>query len=109
MSKPPSAPSRRLPPSASPTAAQRPLPTLLNRSRHNDCHSKMATIIRKDTGYLSTSGPQVQSVAFSFADLHGQASDYLETVRQEAAKLVQQAHREAEQIRRQAEAAGRKA
>jgi flagellar assembly protein FliH len=69
----------------------------------------MATIIRKDTGYLSTSGPQVQSVAFSFADLHGQASDYLETVRQEAAKLVQQAHREAEQIRREAEAAGRKA
>ena len=69
----------------------------------------MATIIRKDSGYPLPSGRQVQSVAFSFADMRGQADDYLNTVRQEAGKIVQQAHRDAEQIRRQAEAAGRKA
>jgi len=69
----------------------------------------MATIIRKDSGYQIPAGRTIQSVAFSFADMGDQADDYLETVRQEAAKIVQQAHREAEQIRRQAEIAGRKA
>jgi flagellar assembly protein FliH len=51
----------------------------------------------------------VQPVAFSFSDMRGQANDYLGTVRAEAAKIVQQARYQAEQIRRQAEAAGRKA
>jgi flagellar assembly protein FliH len=69
----------------------------------------MATIIRKDSPNASPSGCAVQSVAFSFADMRGQASDYLDTVRQEAAKIVQQAHRDAERIRRQADIAGRKA
>ena len=69
----------------------------------------MATIIRKDSPRESQSGRAVQPVSFSFADMRGQATDYLETVRQEAAKIVQQAHRDAERIRRQAEAAGRKA
>ena len=41
--------------------------------------------------------------------MRGQASNYLGVVREEAAKIVQAAHAEAEQIRRQAEAAGRKA
>jgi flagellar assembly protein FliH len=48
-------------------------------------------------------------VAFSFADMRGQAEDYLDTVRSEAAKIVQQAHRHAEKIRRDAEVSGRKA
>jgi flagellar assembly protein FliH len=69
----------------------------------------MATIIRKDNGYQLSAGHTVQSVAFSFADMRGQADDYLDTVRQEAARIVQQAHRDAQQIRRQAETAGRKA
>lgn len=69
----------------------------------------MATIIRKDTPIESPSGRAVRPVAFSFSDMRGQASDYLETVRQEAAKIVQQGHRDAERIRRQAETAGRKA
>jgi flagellar assembly protein FliH len=71
--------------------------------------SEMATIIRKDKPNELHAGRAVQPVAFSFADMRGQADDYLETVRQEAAKIVQQAHRDAERIRRQAEAAGRKA
>src|SRR3954463_5372406 len=69
----------------------------------------MATIIRKDSPREAASGTTVQPVAFSFADMRGQANDYLGSVRAEAAKIVQQAHQQAEQIRRQAEAAGRKA
>jgi flagellar assembly protein FliH len=69
----------------------------------------MATIIRKDSMRETASGRAVQPVAFSFSDMRGQASDYLGTVRTEAAKIVQQAHQQAEQIRRQAEIAGRKA
>ena len=69
----------------------------------------MATIIRKDSPIETPSGRATQAVSFSFADMRGQANDYLGTVRAEAAKIVQQAHQQAEQIRRQAEIAGRKA
>lgn len=69
----------------------------------------MATIIRKDGTRESPARRAVQPVAFSFADMRGQADNYLETVRSEAAKIVQQAHRDAEKIRREAEVAGRKA
>ena len=69
----------------------------------------MATIIRKDSPRETPSGRAVQPISFSFADMRGQANDYLGTVRAEAAKIVQQAHQQAEQIRRQAEVAGRKA
>lgn len=69
----------------------------------------MATIIRKDSPRETPSGRAVQPVAFSFSDMRGQANDYLGTVRTEAAKIVQQAHQQAEQIRRQAEIEGRKA
>jgi flagellar assembly protein FliH len=69
----------------------------------------MAIIIRKDSPDYARSGRAAEPVAFSFSDIRSQADDYLQTVRQEAAKIVQKTHREAEQIRRQAEAAGRKA
>lgn len=69
----------------------------------------MATIIRKDNPRETTSGRTTQAESFNFADMRGQANDYLGTVRAEAAKIVQQAHQQAEQIRRQAEVAGRKA
>jgi len=69
----------------------------------------MATIIRKDSPRAMPSGQTAQPVAFSFADMRGQASDYLQTVRAEAATIVQQAHQQAEQIRRRAEIDGRKA
>jgi flagellar assembly protein FliH len=69
----------------------------------------MATIIRKDGTRQPASNRAAQPVAFSFSDMRGQADDYLETVRSEAAKIVQQAHRDAEKIRRDAELAGRKA
>jgi flagellar biosynthesis/type III secretory pathway protein FliH len=69
----------------------------------------MATIIRKDSASATAVKHEGQPVAFSFADMRGQAEDYMETVRREAAKIVQQAHSQAEQVRRQAEATGRKA
>ena len=69
----------------------------------------MATIIRKDSPRETTSGRTAQPVSFNFTDIRGQANDYLGTVRAEAAKIVQQAHQQAEQIRQQAEVAGRKA
>src|SRR4051812_20738039 len=69
----------------------------------------MATIIRKDSPQEAPSGRATQAIAFSFTDMRGQANNYLGTVRAEAAKIVQQAHQQAEQIRRQAEVAGRKA
>jgi flagellar assembly protein FliH len=69
----------------------------------------MATIIRKDNPVQAPSGQMTQAISFSFADMHGQANEYLGTVRAEAAKIVQQANQQAEQIRKQAEVAGRKA
>lgn len=69
----------------------------------------MATIIRKDNPREMPTGKATHTIAFSFSDMRGQADDYLETVRTEAAKIIQQAHQQAEQIRRQAEVAGRKA
>jgi flagellar assembly protein FliH len=69
----------------------------------------MATIIRKDGARPTPSGRPVEPVAFSFTDMRGQADNYLESVRREAAKIVQQAHKQAEQVCRDAEVAGRKA
>jgi flagellar assembly protein FliH len=69
----------------------------------------MATIIRKDSPREAKPGRNVQPIAFSFSDMRSQADNYLDVVRDEAAKIVQAAHAEAAQIRAQAEVAGRKA
>jgi flagellar biosynthesis/type III secretory pathway protein FliH len=69
----------------------------------------MATIIRKDEQREAISTPTIRAAAFSFGDMRGQAEEYLGMVRSEAAKIVQKAHQDAEQIRKQAEIAGRKA
>jgi flagellar assembly protein FliH len=69
----------------------------------------MATVLRQGEVFGSAPGRSPQPIAFSFDDLRGQASEYLDMVRGEAAKIVQDANRQAEQIRRQAEVAGRKA
>ena len=69
----------------------------------------MATIIRHNSSTEMPSGRTVQPVAFNFEDMNDRANEYLESVRCEAAKIVQQAHQQAEQVRRQAEAAGRAA
>lgn len=69
----------------------------------------MATIIKRGSQAEHPSGHAVRPIAFSFEQLEGRAEEYLESVRREAAKIVQQAHRDAEEVRRNAEVAGRKA
>lgn len=69
----------------------------------------MATILRKDSRTPPAAGRVAQPIAFSFADMRGRADDYLDAVRCEAAKIIQAAHADAEQIRRQAEITGRQA
>ena len=69
----------------------------------------MATIIRQHDSTEARPGRTVQPVAFNFEDMNDRANEYLETVRRESAKIVQQAHQQAEQVRRQAETAGRAA
>jgi flagellar assembly protein FliH len=67
----------------------------------------MATIIRKSSTVEETSGRPLQPIAFNFEDMNDRANEYLETVRREAAKVVQEAHQQAEQVRKKAEALGR--
>jgi flagellar assembly protein FliH len=69
----------------------------------------MATIIRKHGASQPSGAPVARPVAFNFEDMNDRASEYLETVRTEAAKIVQQAHQQSEQIRRQAQVDGKKA
>ncbi|MDA8745553.1 flagellar assembly protein FliH [Rubripirellula amarantea] len=69
----------------------------------------MATIIKRDSQSEHASGTSVRPIAFSFEQIEGRADEYLQSVRREAAKIVQQAHSEAEEVRRKADAAGRAA
>ncbi|MDZ4658921.1 MAG: FliH/SctL family protein [Bythopirellula sp.] len=68
----------------------------------------MATIIKTETQAHPTGTP-LRRVAYDLRDFSGQADDYLDRVRGEAAKIVLQAKQEAEKIRSQAEQAGRRA
>lgn len=69
----------------------------------------MATIIKRESAHQLPAGDAVREVAFDFKDLAGHADEYVESVRREAAKVVQQAHADAKQVREQAEKAGRQA
>ncbi|MEM6797945.1 MAG: FliH/SctL family protein [Planctomycetota bacterium] len=69
----------------------------------------MATIIKQHEQQETPSGDAVRGVAFDFQDLAGHADEYVESVRREATKVVQQAHAEAEAVRAGAEKAGREA
>lgn len=68
----------------------------------------MASIIRGgvDSAHDGNNNA-VRAVAFDFHDMSHRAEEYIQEVRNEAAKIVQQAHTEAEQVRRNAEKAGR--
>lgn len=67
----------------------------------------MATIIKNESQTYA-SGTPLRQVAYDLRDFSGQADEYLDRVRAEAAKIVMQAKQEAEKIRSQAEQAGRK-
>ncbi len=68
----------------------------------------MATIIKLDSPAHPTR-KTLRAVAYDLTDMSNQADSYLETVRQEAGKIVLQAKRQAAEIEQQAEQAGRKA
>ncbi|MBN1853567.1 MAG: hypothetical protein JW829_12620 [Pirellulales bacterium] len=69
----------------------------------------MATVIRTSSPHEQPSGRSIQTVAFRFEDIACQADGYLDTVRNEAAKIIQQAHQQAERIWREAAESGRQA
>ena len=68
----------------------------------------MATIIKTQSTPQS-SGTAYRAVAYDLSDMEAQADGYLDSVRAEAAKIVEAARREADAIRQSAEAAGRRA
>lgn len=68
----------------------------------------MATIIKPEAQH-GMSGMALRGVAYSLTDMASQADDYLAGVRIEAARIIEEARREAATVRTQAEAAGRKA
>jgi flagellar assembly protein FliH len=68
----------------------------------------MATIIKPHEPQRA-SGAAFRAVAYDLTDMAAQADNYLGTVRGQAAEIVEQAKREAESIRQQAEAAGKRA
>ncbi len=69
----------------------------------------MATIIKQHHQQELPAGHAVRGVAFDFQDLAGHADEYVDSVRREATKVVQQAQAEAAAIRAQAEQAGKQA
>jgi flagellar assembly protein FliH len=68
----------------------------------------MATIIKTHEAQRQ-SGSARRAVAYDLTDMAAQADSYLGTVRGQAAQIVEQAKREADAIRQQAEAAGKRA
>lgn len=68
----------------------------------------MATIIKRESQQFP-SGAELRNVAFDLTDMESQADVYLQKVRVEAAKIVQQAEHEAAQIRQNSEQAGKQA
>lgn len=69
----------------------------------------MASIIKSGAQQRRPSAADVRVAAFDLVDMSSRADEYLQTVRREAAKIVQDAHQQAEQIRRTAEQAGKQA
>jgi flagellar assembly protein FliH len=68
----------------------------------------MATIIRTPS-LPQSSGTAYRAVAYDLTDMEAQADGYLDSVRADAAKIVEAARREADAIRQAAESAGRRA
>ena len=67
----------------------------------------MASIIRGRSQHARPASGEVQSVPFDLQDMSSHADHYVQRVRDEAAKIVQQAHEEADKVRASAEKAGR--
>jgi flagellar assembly protein FliH len=68
----------------------------------------MATIIKRESEYYP-SGTRLSAMALDMSDMSDQAEEYLEAIRAEALKIVEEAQQEALTVRAQAELAGRQA
>ncbi len=68
----------------------------------------MATIIKRESEYYP-SGTRLSAMALDMSDMSGQAEEYLEVIRAEALKIVEEAQQEALTVRTQAELQGRQA
>lgn len=68
----------------------------------------MATIIKRES-QLYGSGLDTRKVAYDFGNLEHQGDVYLQEVRAEAAKIIEEAQQNAATIRQEAEAAGKQA
>ena len=66
----------------------------------------MATIIKREL-HQHASGTSLRGTAYNLVDMAGRADEYLDQVRQEAAKIVAEAEQEATSIRMQAQEDGR--
>lgn len=77
--------------------------TLLPLENQPRAVTDMSTIIK-----AADRNQAVQSVAFNLDDVHGNAERYLTQIRQQAARIVEQAHQEAEAVRKRAEVEGRR-
>ncbi|HID77462.1 MAG TPA: hypothetical protein EYP56_15895 [Planctomycetaceae bacterium] len=64
----------------------------------------MSTVIR-----ASHRGTEINGIAFQLEDVAARAQAYLDKVRQQAAQILDEAHRQADTIRRRAEQEGRRA
>ena len=69
----------------------------------------MATILRNRNSDVGAADASVHPATFTFSDMSSQGDDYVQSVRAEAAKIVEQAQVEAQAIRARAEAEGRAA
>lgn len=69
----------------------------------------MATIIRQDDTRELPAGQAVRPVSYTLRDMSLQGDEYIERIRSEAAKIIQEATNEAATIRKQSEQAGRDA
>lgn len=69
----------------------------------------MATVIKRGAQQGVSGVGEVRGVPMDFEDIAGRADAYVDSVRREAAKIVQAAHEEAAAVRKQAQEAGRAA
>jgi flagellar assembly protein FliH len=69
----------------------------------------MSTIIKAADAQVFPSGLEVRHAAYHFSDMETQAENYLQDVRRRVQQIVDEAHRHADAIRKQAEQEGRQA
>ncbi|TWT86521.1 Yop proteins translocation protein L [Pseudobythopirellula maris] len=69
----------------------------------------MATIIKRDSVHEQSTGETVRPVAYDLRSVERYGEEYVESIRREAARIVQQANSEAGAIRTKAEKEGREA